>query len=143
MNTMVTKLTIAATAGILLTCHPISAQILPPAPKAASVTILQGPAVESARHGEVIITWTSNNPGGTDSHFGVIKYGTSPSTLDQTATSPIRLNRGHSQTVFRVALDGLNPQTVYYYTVDSMGSDGTSDGVQGPVSQFTAPAADQ
>jgi hypothetical protein len=107
------------------------------------VTILQGPTVESARHGEVIITWTSNNPGGTDSHFGVIKYGTTPSTLDQTATSPIRLNRGHSETVFRVALDGLNPETVYYYTVDSMGSDGASDGVQSPVSQFTTPAAEQ
>jgi hypothetical protein len=30
----------------------------------------------------------------------------------------------------------LTPQTVYYYTVTSMGSDGSSDGVTSSVSQF-------
>jgi chitodextrinase len=43
--------------------------------------------------------------------------------------------------MFRVRVDGLTPQTTYYYTVTSTGADGVSDGVQSPVSQFTIPAA--
>ena len=53
-------------------------------------------------------------------HYGVVHYGTDPGDLSQTAKSPIRLNPGHSVTVFRVRMDGLKPETTYYYTVDSM-----------------------
>jgi hypothetical protein len=137
VNKIVMKLAIPAA---LLSCNPGFAQLLPPAPKAPSVTITQGPALELARDGEAIITWTTNNPGGTDGHVGIVNYGTSPGNLSQTANSPIRLNRGHPETVFRVSVSGLNPQTVYYYTVTSTESDGTSDGVTSPVSQFTSAA---
>jgi Purple acid Phosphatase, N-terminal domain len=67
-----------------------------------------------------IIRWTTNSPGGSDDHFAVIHYGTDPMKLSQTAKSHIRLNRGHPQTIFRVRLDGLKPQTTYYYTVTSV-----------------------
>jgi hypothetical protein len=87
VSEIATKLAIPAA---LLFCSPGFAQLLPPAPKAASVTNIQGPALELERDGEAIITWTSNNPGGTDGHIGIVNYGTSPSNLSQTATSPIR-----------------------------------------------------
>jgi hypothetical protein len=141
VNRMAMKLAITAAVGSALAAIPAIAQVHPPAvlapaPKAAQVTISQGPALELTHDGEAIIRWTTNNPGGMDSHYGIVKYGTSPNDLSQTATSPIRLNRGHADTVFRVSMRGLTPQTVYYYTVTSMGSDGSSDGVTSSVSQF-------
>lgn len=114
-------------------------QILPPAPPAARVQISEGPTVESAKDGLAIIRWTSNNPGGSDEHFGIVHYGTDPDHLTQTAKSHIRLNQNHPTTVFRVRIEGLHPATTYYYTVDSQRANGTSDGVKSPTSHFTTP----
>ncbi len=130
--------TIAACIGSLIS-NPARAQLIPPAKKAAHVEISQGPEIESAKANEVIIRWTSNNPGGSDEHFGVVHYGKNSTELTQTAKSHIRLNQGHAQTVFRVRVDGLEPHTTYYYKVDSQQADGTSDGVTSPVNKFTAP----
>jgi purple acid phosphatase-like protein len=118
---------------------PAAAQVSPTTPRAAHVQITQGPELESARPNLVIIRWTSNNPGGSPEHYGVVHYGTSPKDLSQTAKSPIRLNPGHTDTVFRVRIDDLPPRTTYYYKVDSMESNGKSDGVTSPVKQFTTP----
>jgi phosphodiesterase/alkaline phosphatase D-like protein len=65
-----------------------------------------------------------------------VHYGTDPQNLSETAKSHIRLNRGHSYTVFRVRVDGLKPKTTYYYKVDSANANGTSDGVTSPVKTF-------
>jgi Purple acid Phosphatase, N-terminal domain len=65
-----------------------------------------------------------------------VHYGTDPKDLSQTAKSHIRLNQQHSYTVFRVRVLNLQPHTTYYYTVDSMDANGTSDGVKSPVKQF-------
>jgi Purple acid Phosphatase, N-terminal domain len=119
---------------------PYGAQEMPPGNNAARVQITEGPTLESFRNNEAIITWTSNNPGGTDEHFGIVSYGTDRNQLDQTAKSHIRLNRNHPLTVFRVRVEGLNPGTTYYYTVDSMGGDGKRDGVESTICQFTTPA---
>jgi Purple acid Phosphatase, N-terminal domain len=116
---------------------PTGAQLIPPAKKAAHVKITEGPALELARDTWTIITWTSNNPGGPDEHFGVVHYGKTPKDLQQTAKSHIRLNQGHSYTVFRVRVLGLQPHTTYYYTVDSEDAGGLSDGVVSPVKTFT------
>ena len=78
-----------------------------------------------------VIRWTTDNPGGSPVHYGVVHYGTDPGELSQTAKSPIRLNPGHSVTVFRVRMDGLKPETTYYYTVGSMGAEGNDDEVNG------------
>jgi hypothetical protein len=48
--------------------------------------------LESAQDTWAIISWTSNNPGGSDEHFGVVHYGTDAKDLSQTAKSHIRLN---------------------------------------------------
>jgi len=60
-------------------------------------------------------------------------------TLNHTAKSPIRLNPGHSYTVFRVRMGGLKPGATYYYTVDSMEANGESDGVKSTVKHFITP----
>jgi hypothetical protein len=118
---------------------PIHAQVLAPAKPAGSVRITKGPELESVKDNEAIITWTSNNPGGSDEHFGVVHYGTDPKHLSETAKSHIRLNQNHSYTVFRVLVAGLKPQTTYYYTVDSMQATGKSDGVKSTLAHFANP----
>ena len=130
---------VVAACGSLLTSNPARAQLIPPAKKAAHVEISQGPELESAKDREVIIRWTSNNPGGSDEHFGVVHYGKNTTDLSQTAKSHIRLNQGHAQTVFRVRVDGLEPHTTYYYKVDSEQANGTSDGITSPVNKFSTP----
>src|SRR5438874_3903031 len=129
MNRSLRKLAMTVTVGSLFYLVPGLCQESPTTEKAAKVLIAQGPEIERNDF-VVIIRWTSNNPGGSPEHYGVVHYGTNPKELSQTAKSPIRLNPGHSQTVFRVRVDGLRPQTTYYYTVDSMQSSGKGDGVK-------------
>jgi phosphodiesterase/alkaline phosphatase D-like protein len=123
-------------AGLFLS-DPTSAQLTVPRKRASHVQISQGPSLETAKNNWAIIRWTSNNPGGTDEHWGVVHYGKDPQNLNQIARSPIRLNQAHPDTVFRVRVLGLNPGTTYYYTVDSMEATGKSDGVKSPVGRFT------
>jgi phosphodiesterase/alkaline phosphatase D-like protein len=140
MHRLLLKLANTAVVGSLLSSTPTVAQILPPAKKAERVEITHGPALELATDHLTIIRWTTNNPGGSDVHFGVVYYGTDPKDLSQTAKSPISVNRGHPETMFRVRVVGLKPQTTYYYRVTSMESNGKSDGVESPVNQFTTPS---
>src|ERR1700754_4789735 len=100
MNRAFLGLVITAAAGCLLLSEPAAAQSphspkgpfagkgpyapkdeLPPAPVASRVRITKGPELESAKYNWAIVTWTSNNPGGTDEHFGVVHYGTDPKDL--------------------------------------------------------------
>src|SRR3984893_1726459 len=142
MKRVFLTLAIVALSGSLLLSKPTSAQLLSPAKRAKRVQITKGPELELARDNWAIISWTSNNPGGTDEHWGVVHYGTDPKNLSQMAKSPIRLNQGHPDTIFRVRVMGLKPQTTYYYAVDSTQATGESDGVKSSVKQFTtlAPA---
>jgi Purple acid Phosphatase, N-terminal domain len=145
VSRILAPLSIMALGGCLLCSSSIASQpvpeskILAPAKQAERVRITGGPAIESAHHDLAIIKWTSNNPGGTDEHFGVVTYGTDPLHLTQTAKSPVRLNQNHPSTVFRVRVDGLKPRTIYYYSVDSMQGNGRSDGVKSAVYHFTNP----
>jgi phosphodiesterase/alkaline phosphatase D-like protein len=126
--------------GSLLSFNPAAAQLLPPAKRAERVEITKGPELELASDYLTIIRWTTNNPGGSDIHYGVVRYGTDPEELSQTAKSPIRLNQGHPYTIFRVRMGGLKPRTTYYYRVTSEEPNGKSDGVESSVKQFTTPA---
>jgi hypothetical protein len=127
------------TLSILLLSGSLLAQVSPTTPKAARVQISQGPEIELASEYLTIIRWTVNNPGGSPVHYGVVRYGSDPKVLNQTAKNPIRLNPSHSSTVFRVRLDELKPRTTYYYTVDSMEANGRSDGVASPINNFRTP----
>jgi len=125
-------LAIALAAGVL-------AQESPTTAKAARVRIIQGPEIELAKENLTIIRWTTNNPGGSPVHYGVVHYGTDPKDLSQTAKNPIRLNPDRPSALFRVRMDDLKPRTTYYYTVDSMEATGEGDGVKSTVKQFTTP----
>jgi len=105
----------------------------------ARVRIVQGPMIELAKDDLTVIRWTTDNPGGSPVHYGVVHYGTNPKDISQTAMSPIRLNPDHSYTVFRVRIYGLKPQTTYYYMVDSMQATRNDDGVKSSVKHFTTP----
>jgi phosphodiesterase/alkaline phosphatase D-like protein len=139
MNRLLLTLAIATTVGSLLSSNPAAAQVLPPAKRAERVEITRGPELESATNHLTIIRWTTNNPGGSDVHYGIVHYGTDPQDLSQTAKSPIRLNQGHPYTIFRVRMEGLKPRTTYYYRVTSEESNGKSDGVKSTVNKFTTP----
>jgi hypothetical protein len=112
MNRALVVLAISVLSGNLL------AQESPTTPKAKRVQIIQGPKVELAREHLTIISWTTNNPGGSPVHYGVVHYGTDRDGLTGTAKSPIRLDPDHASTVFRVRLDDLRAGTTYYYRVD-------------------------
>ena len=139
MNGLLVKLAVTAAAGSLLYSSPIGAQIPPPQKRAEHVEITKAPELEIAHDDLAIIRWTSTNPGGDDEHFAVVHYGTDPKDLSQTTKSPVRLNRTHPETIFRVRIDGLKPQTTYYYKVTSEESNGKNYGLESPVKQFTTP----
>ena len=127
------KLGIMITVCGLLYSTPAATQVSPTTKKAVRVRITQGPEMERVDPAFAIVTWTSNNPGGSPEHYGIVHYGTNPKDLSQTAKSPIRLNPGHSYTVFRVRMEDLKPGATYYYTVDSMEANGKDDGVKSSV----------
>src|ERR1700722_8898585 len=138
MKRMLLGLATTVFAANLFFANTIAAQLIAPAKSnAGHVRITQGPSLELAKSNWAIITWTSNNPGGTDEHLGVVHYGTNPQNLNQVAKSPIRLNQSHPDTLFRVRVLGLSPGATSYYTVDSMQATGKSDGVKSPVARFT------
>jgi phosphodiesterase/alkaline phosphatase D-like protein len=140
MNRLLVKLAITAAAGGLLFSNPVAAQIPPPQKRAEHVEITKAPELESAHDDTAIVRWTTTNPRGDDEHYGIVHYGTDPEDLSQTAKNPIRLNQGHTHTIFRVRIDDLKPQTTYYYTVTSEEANGTSDGVKSTINKFITPA---
>jgi hypothetical protein len=131
--TRLARVAMAVVAGSML------GQVSPTTAKATRVRIIQGPEIEFAKEYLTIIRWTTNNPGGSPEHFGIVHYGTDPKNLSETAKSPIRLNPDHPSTIFRVRMDKLSPRTTYYYTVESMEANGASDGVRSAVKRFTTP----
>ena len=106
MNGLLLKLAMVATVGSLLHPTPAASQVSPKTNKATRGRITQGPEVERADPDFAIIRWAGNNPGGSPEYYGVVHYGTDPTKLNQTAKSPIRLNPGHSYTVFACAWKG-------------------------------------
>jgi phosphodiesterase/alkaline phosphatase D-like protein len=105
-----------------------------PTHKAAQ--LIAGPELETATDGLAVIRWAITNPGGTDLHYGIVRYGTAPKNLDQVAKSPNRRNPSHPDMNFRVRLMGLDSNTTYYYRVESAGATDLSDGVSSAVRTF-------
>ena len=127
------------TALLIMIAGSMLAQESPTTPKRAHVRIMQGPEIERAVAHLTIIRWTTNNPGGSPVHYGVVHYGLDPKDLSLTAKSPIRLNPDHPSTIFRVRMDDLTPKTTYYYMVESIEATGASDGVKSIVKRFVTP----
>src|SRR4030095_1749226 len=68
---------------------------------ATAVVCLGDERVELATEHLTIIRWTTNNPGGSDVHYGIVHYGTGPKDLSQT----------HPYTICRVSIERLKPRT--------------------------------
>ena len=77
---------------------------------AAQVDITQGPVLESVSDHSAVIAWSTNKDGST-----VVNYGTDPRNLAQVAEAPWGAN-GHTH---RVELRNLQPNTTYYFVVES------------------------
>ncbi len=97
-----------------------------------NVQITKGPVVEFANDNSAVIAWSTNVQGST-----VLKYGTDPNNLTQAAQAP------WGGTTHRVHLNGLQPNTTYYFQVESAQAQGTGTGALGKVDSFqtTAPGA--
>jgi hypothetical protein len=139
MNRLLSKLVFMVMVVNLV--YPTSAfmQESPTTKKSSKVRITRGPEIERADPDFAIIRWKSNNPGGSPVHYGIVRYGTDRKNLGNTAKSPIRLNPGHSETVFRVRVYDLKPGTTYFYAVDSMEANGQGNQIRSPVKSFTTP----
>src|SRR5258707_13649721 len=120
MKKLLLNLAITAGAASLLASTPMPGQVSPTTQKTGRVRITQGPEIELAKEHLTIIRWTTNNPGGSPVHYGIVHYGTDAKNLSQTAKSPIRLDPSRPDTVFRVRMDDLRAGTTYYYTVGSI-----------------------
>ena len=139
MKRVFLKSMVVLAAASLLQSMPAGAQVSPTTERAARVRITKGPEIERVDPDFAIICWTSNNPGGSPEHYGIVHYGMDPKKLDQTAKSPIRLNPTRGYTVFRVRMDGLKPATTYYYKVESTEANGDSDEMESSIRHFTKP----
>ena len=69
----------------------LPAQESPTTARAAQVRIIEGPKIELAKKHLTIINWTTNNPGGSPVHYGIVHYGTDPKNLIEDFAASIRL----------------------------------------------------
>jgi phosphodiesterase/alkaline phosphatase D-like protein len=121
------------TAIALATALAVSATAAPKDPqKAQAVKITDGPRVEGAGPTWAVIAWTTNTGGST-----VVRYGTDPNKLTQTAESPYADNEKTKAQNHRVHLKNLKPNTKYFFMVDSGQGEGTGTEAKSRVEEFT------
>ncbi len=117
----------------LPTPMPIASQATGGVPAGAT------PVLELARGDLAIVAWTIDNPGGKDTHYGVVRYGTDPAHLDSIARSPVRVNPGHAQMTYRVRMSGLRPGTTYYFSAATTRGNGSPETAASATGHFTMP----
>jgi hypothetical protein len=94
--------------------------------------IIDGPRIEQVTNTGATIAWTTNTGGSS-----VIRYGTNPNRLNETAESPYADNdRNPKYQTHRVEIRNLRPNTTYYYMVVSGQGEGTGTEAQSRVEEF-------
>ncbi len=96
--------------------------------KSQAVRITNGPVVESVSSNSASIAWSTNTGGSS-----IVKYGTSPTALNQQEQEPY--HEGHG--THRVKINNLQPGTTYYYQVISGHGQGTGTEATSQIGQFT------
>ncbi len=137
---MTSRATLAIAMLIAIHGVPLRAVAGPAKPaglRSRPVQLVGRPVLESATPSSAVIRWTDTTGGGTDTHYGIVRYGLDPGHLDRTARSPNRARNNATTMTYRVWIDGLAPDTTYYYTVDAAQADGHALGLHSPVSKFT------
>ncbi len=90
-----------------------------------NVQITKGPTIENAGNNSAVIAWSTNTNAST-----VLKYGTDPNNLNQTAEAP------WGGLTHRVTIKNLNPNTTYYFQVTSAQGQGSGTGAVSTIEQF-------
>ncbi len=98
----------------------------------AAVKITNGPRVEGTGDTWAVIAWTTN-----EASSSIIRYGTSPSSLNQVAEASYADVENANKQTHRVHINNLKPHTTYYFMVDSGQGEGTGTEARSNVSQFT------
>jgi hypothetical protein len=101
------------------------------------VRIMQEPTLETTTDTSAIVRWTTNNVAGTTVRYGVVHFGVDPRDLRQVAKSQNRWNTDLPSMTYRVYMDNLEPGLTYYYSVEFTDANGTSQGIDSAVRQFT------
>lgn len=100
--------------------------------KHAAVQITDGPRVEGTGDSWAVIAWTTN-----EASSSIIRYGTSPTSLNQVSEAPYADVENANKQTHRVRISNLKPHTTYYFAVDSGQGEGTGTEARSNVSQFT------
>jgi phosphodiesterase/alkaline phosphatase D-like protein len=103
--------------------------------QSSPLTITDGPRVEYVGHDKAEIAWTTSTGGSS-----VIRYGTNPNSLNQTAQSAYSnsdASPAGQHAVHRVTVKNLQPNTTYYFMVDSGQGQGTGTEAKSSIGQFT------
>ncbi len=123
----IAKHTIALLAFTLLMLLPVMA-----AAQAQPLSITNGPVIEYVGPRTAEIAWTTSTGGSS-----VVRYGTNPNALSQTAQEPYTLGHGTQHATHRVKIENLQPGTTYYFMVDSAQGQGSGTEAKSPVQSFT------
>jgi phosphodiesterase/alkaline phosphatase D-like protein len=100
------------------------------APKSDALTITHGPTVEFTGSDRAIIAWSTNASSGT-----IVTYGTDQKDLSKKAEAP------WGALTHRVTLKNLQPNTIYFFKVDSPHGAGTGTTAESTILQFQTKAA--
>jgi phosphodiesterase/alkaline phosphatase D-like protein len=90
-----------------------------------NLQITNGPTVEHTDSNSAVVAWSTNTNGST-----VLKYGTDPNNLNQTAETP------WGGVTHRVTIHNLQPNTTYYFQVSSAQGQGTGTAATSSIAQF-------
>jgi len=105
------------------------------AQKPEAVKITNGPVVEGVGDTWAVIAWTTNTGGST-----VVRYGTDQNSLTQTAQAPYSDNEATKAQNHRVRVTNLQPNTTYFFIVDSGQGEGTGTEAKSQIGQFKTKA---
>ncbi len=94
-------------------------------PGQASVEITSGPDVDYVGSNQAKVSWTTNLPSNS-----AVKYGTDPNLLNQIAHAP------WETTQHQITLATLNPNTTYYFQIESGQARATGTGTESGVHSF-------
>src|SRR5512147_447375 len=97
---------------------------------AQGVQITKGPTVESTTNNSAVVAWSTNVSAST-----VVKYGTDPNNLNQTAQAP------WGSLTHRVTIKNLEPGKTYYFQATSPQAQGSGTAATSQVGTLTTQGA--
>jgi hypothetical protein len=97
-----------------------------------AIRIEDGPRVEGVGDSWAHVAWTTNWGGSS-----IVRYGTNPNALNQTAEAPYANDPNREHSTHRVSIKDLQPNTTYYFVVDSGQGEGSGTETKSQVATFT------